>query len=68
MLNGKLYCLGGFTDAELTGTEAVDVFDPQSNQWTSAAPMPTAATHFQGVTMRFFPLFLSVCCSIHSYF
>lgn len=46
-LNGKIYAIGGqHLDDEYTGNQSeVDVYDPASNTWTQAAPMPRRLGH-----------------------
>lgn len=46
-LNGKLYAIGGqHHDDERTGAQSeVDVYDPGTNKWTQAAPMPRPIGH-----------------------
>lgn len=51
-LNGKIYAIGG-QDLwnELTGAKAnVDVFDPATNTWSAAAPLPVARSHTSAST------------------
>jgi N-acetylneuraminic acid mutarotase/uncharacterized protein YodC (DUF2158 family) len=47
-LNGKLYLLGG------RGTKPVNVFDPLTKTWTTAAPVPNGKElhHFQAVALN----------------
>ncbi|MBA3883466.1 MAG: DUF1349 domain-containing protein [Chthoniobacterales bacterium] len=46
-LNGKLYAIGGqHLGDEQSGTQSeVDVYDPVTNSWTLAAPMPRPISH-----------------------
>jgi len=46
-LNGKLYAIGGqHLGDEITGAQKeVDVYDPATNKWTQAAPMPRPIGH-----------------------
>ncbi len=46
-LNGKLYAVGGqHKEDEWTGAQSeVDVYDPATNKWTQAAPMPRPIGH-----------------------
>jgi len=43
-VNGKIYAIGGRPDynASTVSFNAVEVYDPATNTWSSAAPMPTA--------------------------
>jgi N-acetylneuraminic acid mutarotase len=43
-LNGKIYVIGGL-DADSFPTNTVDVYNPATNSWASAAPNPTVADH-----------------------
>jgi len=47
-LNGKVYAIGGDSGATSTtsvgAVNAVEVYDPTANTWTSKAPIPTATT------------------------
>ncbi len=45
---GRLYAIGGY-DGD-NNSAAVEVFDPQTNIWTSVAAMPTARDHLAVVT------------------
>ncbi|MCR8979456.1 Kelch repeat-containing protein [Brevibacillus laterosporus] len=45
---GKFYAIGGSSD---TATNLVEVFDPLSNQWTSAQSMPTPLRYIKGVSL-----------------
>jgi hypothetical protein len=40
VLNGKLYVIGGCLQSFCTGTKKVDVYDPASDTWSSAADYP----------------------------
>ena len=42
-LGGRMYVIGGNSDALTVGTN--DVFDPATNKWESKKPMPTARNH-----------------------
>jgi len=42
---GKLYILGGFTNAELRATRRVDVYNPATRSWSRLADLPEALTH-----------------------
>ena len=50
-LAGKIYVAGGFAElslsniASLTVSDAVEVYDPQADAWTTAAPLPTRLHH-----------------------
>lgn len=41
-LNGKIYCIGGWNGQ--VGIKQCDVYDPDTNQWTSIAPLQTGKT------------------------
>lgn len=38
-LNGKIYCIGGWNGQ--VGIKQCDVYDPDTNEWTSIAPLQT---------------------------
>lgn len=38
-LNGKIYCIGGWNGQ--VGIKQSDVYDPNTNKWTSIAPLQT---------------------------
>jgi len=42
--NGKLYVLGGITNAASLPVAVVESYDPATDAWTSEAPLPTART------------------------
>jgi len=44
VLNGKIYAIGGY-DSSGTPTNIVEVYDPATNTWTSAHPIPRALHH-----------------------
>lgn len=44
VLNGKIYVIGGFTSAGAS-TNTVEVYDLQTNIWTSAASIPILNNH-----------------------
>ncbi|MFC1529802.1 kelch repeat-containing protein, partial [Gemmatimonadota bacterium] len=48
-LDGKLYVIGGHDGSFYTGL--VEVYDPLTEIWTTAAPCPTAMSSFIAVTM-----------------
>ena len=41
-LNGKIYAFGGYDTTTNQPTSSTYVYDPGSNAWSSAAPMPSA--------------------------
>jgi hypothetical protein len=41
-LGGKLYAIGGRFNTFEYNTNLLDIYDPVSNSWASAKPMPTA--------------------------
>ncbi|MGE0132277.1 MAG: kelch repeat-containing protein [Blastocatellales bacterium] len=44
VLDGKIYVIAGFNSSG-GNTSTVDVYDPQTNTWSSAAPLPIATNH-----------------------
>ncbi len=54
VIGGRLYVVGGRfgggVGSEMTGV--VEVYDPSSNNWTRAAPMPTARGGVNGIAAR----------------
>lgn len=38
-LEGKIYCIGGWNGQ--VGIKQCDIYDPETNQWTTIAPMQT---------------------------
>jgi hypothetical protein len=52
-LNGKIYTVGGQTgnDAALIPQNAVEVYDPATDTWTSVASMPKAVNHFASAAL-----------------
>ena len=44
VLNGKIYVPGGFTVSR-SATNAVEVFDPSTNDWSTAPSLPIAMHH-----------------------
>ena len=47
---GRLHYVGGKTRGQDTGEH--DVYDPATNRWTTAAPMPTARDHAAGAVVH----------------
>lgn len=51
VLNGKIYVVGGFNEPSLSNitrlavSNAVEVYHPQSDAWTTAAPLPARLHH-----------------------
>src|SRR5215813_12109546 len=43
-LDGKIYVIAGFNSSG-GNTNTVDVYDPQTNTWASAAPLPIGTNH-----------------------
>jgi N-acetylneuraminic acid mutarotase len=45
VIGGKLYAVGGFVDSAgySVGTAVLEVYDPQSDEWATKAPMPHAS-------------------------
>jgi N-acetylneuraminic acid mutarotase len=52
-LNGKIYAIGGQQnqDAAEVPQAAVEVYDPVTNRWTAAAPLPFGRSHIAGATV-----------------
>src|SRR5437899_396647 len=44
VLDGKIFVIAGF-DSSGTSTNTVEVYDPETDTWTSAAPLPIATNH-----------------------
>ncbi len=44
VLDGKIYVIAGFNSSG-GNTNTVDVYNPQTNTWSSAAPLPIATNH-----------------------
>jgi kelch-like protein 18 len=44
VINGKLYVVGGVT-ANSRALNSFEIFDPETNTWTTGPPMPTARLH-----------------------
>lgn len=45
VVDDRLFVFGGFTGLQLDALQRVDVFDPQTETWSEAPPLPTAVTH-----------------------
>jgi N-acetylneuraminic acid mutarotase len=45
VVNGKLYCFGGYTSSNLIPQAVSAVYDPATNTWSTIASMPTGETH-----------------------
>jgi len=47
VLNGKLYVIGGYNlvDGNATALNTVEVYDPETDSWTTLTPMPTARSN-----------------------
>ncbi len=50
VVNDKMYVFGGFIE-ELDVTGATEIYDPQSNNWSSGTLMPVPLTHMGIVTV-----------------
>ncbi|MFN2127821.1 MAG: Kelch repeat-containing protein, partial [Anaerolineales bacterium] len=50
LVNGKIYIIGG-SDEQFVCFPEVDVFDPTTNEWTSAAAMPTPRMCLEAVAL-----------------
>jgi len=49
--DGRIYAIGGcLTSDGYAGVNTVEVYDPSTNVWSSAPPMPTARTGLAAVT------------------
>ncbi len=46
--NGDLYVFGGFRELQYVATQ-VDIFDPESGNWTQGPESPFGLTHFGGI-------------------
>lgn len=44
VLDGKIYVIAGF-NSSADSTNTVEVYDPRSNTWANAAPLPIATNH-----------------------
>ncbi len=44
VLNGKIYVIGGY-DSEGRSTSIVEVYNPATDRWTTAQPVPVAVNH-----------------------
>src|SRR5437870_9109288 len=44
VLDGKIFVIAGFDSGGLS-TNTVEIYDPQTDTWTSAAPLPIATNH-----------------------
>jgi N-acetylneuraminic acid mutarotase len=42
VVNGKIYAVGGYSEAGALGIKTVEEYDPVTDSWTAKAPMPTA--------------------------
>ena len=51
-LGGKIYAIGGQhgNDEELETVTTVNIYDPATNTWSAAAPMPAAISHISSST------------------
>jgi len=49
-LDGRIYVLGGLTDTG-AGSARVEVYDPATNSWTNAAPLPEQRHHIGVATL-----------------
>lgn len=56
-LKGKIYVVGGFNEPSLSNiaglavSNAVEVYDPKSDRWTTAAPLPARLHHTAAVVI-----------------
>ena len=46
MFRGKIYAFGGWNAHSFTDSDAVEVYDPASDRWTTAQPMPVPRSFF----------------------
>ena len=50
-LNGKIYVVGGFAEPDMSNaleygiTKVVEVYDPETDSWTTATPLPEGRHH-----------------------
>jgi len=54
-VNGKIYAIGGFSSFHSEGTKAVntvEVYDPETNTWSTAVSMPKVASDLAAVTVN----------------
>ncbi len=45
-VDGIIYAIGGFNDLSGTGLTTVEAYNPQTDQWTTKASMPTGRICF----------------------
>jgi hypothetical protein len=50
VINGRLYAIGGYHGITGLPTNLVEVYDPVSDSWTTAAPMPTERAELTSAT------------------
>jgi hypothetical protein len=43
--DGRIYAIGGIDASTISETNVVEIFDPKTNRWTTAAPMPTKRSY-----------------------
>src|SRR4030095_9122000 len=51
VLDGKVFVIAGY-DANGQSTATVEVYDPRSNAWQKAAPLPIATNHNAAATVN----------------
>jgi len=56
VIDGKIHIVGGRTGGQIDNLHDHDVYDPATDQWTKAAPMPTArsggaAVYYHGLLL-----------------
>lgn len=44
-IEGKLYVFGGFSGTEIQALTRTDVYDPETDSWSSGPPLPEPVTH-----------------------
>ncbi|MDP8224466.1 MAG: kelch repeat-containing protein [Candidatus Lernaella stagnicola] len=49
-IDGKIYAIGGFDSATFTFSDAVRIFDPVTDTWTSGATAPIKLTRYAAAT------------------
>ncbi|MBQ9000077.1 MAG: hypothetical protein IJ086_15480 [Clostridium sp.] len=49
-LNGKIYCIGGYTD-DYNISNSVQIYDTKTNTWSTGASIPTARYNFAAVAV-----------------
>lgn len=58
-LGGKLYCIGGWNGQ--VGIRQCDMFDPDTQQWTTVAPLQTGRPIYYAVYNNLIDKILNMC-------